>query len=291
MKEGVFGIISGKSRYVKDGRGLFTAESSFGDKIKVWLPRNWDKHKSFFDLCDPVGKVIGIKYVEDEDDYVGKHFKVEVKEDGDYPIFLEKYNIEDFLKKSFLDIKEMKQIIGEFIERIENNKFKIFTKFIIDKHWESFSVAPAALGHHHNYFGGLLEHTIGVVRSILERVEFMKMKNIKINESLLISSGILHDIGKIQEYKFVNFAIEKNSNFHIISGPVILNLDYQEYVEKLNVEELLDLKDFEKIIQMISCHHGFKDWGSFVTPKDIENSLEGNILFRADFLDAGTGFV
>lgn len=30
--------------------------------------------------------------------------------------------------------------------------------------WEDFSIAPAAKGHHHNYLGGLLKHTVGLMR-------------------------------------------------------------------------------------------------------------------------------
>jgi putative nucleotidyltransferase with HDIG domain len=61
-----------------------------------------------------------------------------------------------------------------------------------------FGRAPAAKGFHHVYIGGLLEHTLSVVR-LLDRAAGHYAG---VNRDLLIAGGILHDIGKIYEFSF-----------------------------------------------------------------------------------------
>jgi len=61
-----------------------------------------------------------------------------------------------------------------------------------------FRRAPAAKGFHHVYIGGLLEHTLSVVR-LLDRAA---AHYAGVNRDLLIAGGILHDIGKIYEFSF-----------------------------------------------------------------------------------------
>jgi putative nucleotidyltransferase with HDIG domain len=60
------------------------------------------------------------------------------------------------------------------------------------------SKAPSWIGAHHNYEGGLLDHTLGVVRIALSLADIAeKMYNAKINRDHLIAGALLHDIAKV----------------------------------------------------------------------------------------------
>lgn len=76
----------------------------------------------------------------------------------------------------------------------------------------AFEHAPAARDHHQNYPGGLLEHTLNVVSLALALADAyagpgrpgltFNQQILPIDRQALIAGGLLHDIGKIETYKF-----------------------------------------------------------------------------------------
>lgn len=63
-----------------------------------------------------------------------------------------KQNIEDFTVELFSYINELEQ------------PFKDISLAAMKRFWDQFSIRPAAKGFHHNYLGGLLKHTVGLMR-------------------------------------------------------------------------------------------------------------------------------
>src|SRR3990172_2247938 len=61
-----------------------------------------------------------------------------------------------------------------------------------------FKKAPGGKLWHHNYLGGLLEHTLNVTEIATRVGELYADANV----DLLIAAGLLHDIGKIDSYKY-----------------------------------------------------------------------------------------
>ena len=82
---------------------------------------------------------------------------------------------------------------------------------------KEYTHSPSAMSHHHNYVGGNLEHAIGVIRLCKNIYEMYS----GMNKDLLICGAILHDVGKLKEYKY-GAAIDKTEkgNFigHIVMG-------------------------------------------------------------------------
>ena len=71
---------------------------------------------------------------------------------------------------------------------------------------KGFHLSPAAKSIHHNYLGGLLEHTLEVVQ-ICEYLT--KLYPEEIDRSQLITAAIFHDIGKIEEYNADSFTLNR----------------------------------------------------------------------------------
>jgi 3'-5' exoribonuclease len=135
-----------------------------------------------------------------------------------------------------------------------------------------FKKAPAAKSFHHVYIGGLLEHTLSVIR-LLDQVT----KHYQgINRDLVISGGILHDIGKIYEYTYdrmFDYSDEGRLIGHIVIGLEMLDARIaavQGFPEQLAME----------LRHLILSHHGTQEFGSPKRPKTPEALV---VHFMDDF--------
>lgn len=63
-----------------------------------------------------------------------------------------KVNLEDYIVELYSYIEEC------------DEEFRTIGFAALDKYWSEFSMKPAAKGHHHSYLGGLLKHTVGLMR-------------------------------------------------------------------------------------------------------------------------------
>ncbi len=137
-----------------------------------------------------------------------------------------------------------------------------------------FRRAPAAKGFHHVYIGGLLEHTLSVVRLLDQAADHYA----GINRDLLIAGGILHDIGKIYEFSYeriVEYSDQGRLVGHIVMG-----------VEMIDAK-IVTIPDFPEqtameLRHLILSHHGVLEYGSPKRPK----TLEALIVHYMDDLDA-----
>lgn len=144
---------------------------------------------------------------------------------------------------------------------------------LLDHYINSFTVAPAAKGIHHAYLGGLFEHSVDVARLAC----FVATGQQGIDMDLLITAALLHDLGKLEAYKWDGCIIEESDGGkllgHIVLGLVMLT-EYAVVMEGLSREKCIMLS------HLIASHHGRLEWGSPVEPK----TKEAVILHHADVL-------
>lgn len=140
----------------------------------------------------------------------------------------------------------------------------------------SFASSPAARSVHHNYVGGLLEHTlevIGICRYLAG------LYPVRIRLDLLLSGAILHDIGKIEEYRSDSLSFEFTDRGKLV-GHISIG---KEMLDR----KIAGLNDFPpdlklELEHMLLSHHGSREWGSPEIPKTIH----AYCLFHADLLSA-----
>ncbi|WP_126992649.1 3'-5' exoribonuclease YhaM family protein [Thermosipho globiformans] len=177
----------------------------------------------------------------------------------------DEYNIERFVSESKMSSESAKTKINYFIDSIKNDTLK---KLLIEifkndeKLSEAFMNAPAGLRVHHNYVGGLAEHSV-TVASICENVAKIYTW---LDRDLLITGALLHDIGKIYDYEISSHGIELTQKGELI-GHIVSGFDIvKEKLNKINASSELS----EKLLHMILSHHGELEWGSPVLPKTPE---------------------
>jgi 3'-5' exoribonuclease len=137
-----------------------------------------------------------------------------------------------------------------------------------------FRRAPAAKGVHHAYIGGLLEHTLSVVRLVEKAAGHYE----GINRDLLITGGILHDIGKIYEFSYER--IVEYSDPGRLVGHIVMGVEMID--RKIDAIPAFPEQTAMELRHLILSHHGVLEYGSPKRPKTIE----ALIVYFMDDLDA-----
>jgi len=188
-------------------------------------------------------------------------------------------DLSDYIRSSSQDIDKMFESILGYIDSIENKYLKKLLKlFFDDKEFaDLYRTSTAAVKYHHAYQGGLLEHSLNVVR-ICDK---MTVIYDNLNRDLLIAGAVLHDIGKIEEYSSdVNLKITNRGR---LLGHITIGYGWvQERIRKIKgfPDDLSD-----RLLHIILSHHGRLDFGSPKRPK----ILEAFIVYHADHLDGDIG--
>ncbi|MCP4714200.1 MAG: HD domain-containing protein [Deltaproteobacteria bacterium] len=188
----------------------------------------------------------------------------------------DKTDLSDFLPASSLDPENCFAELMDHIATISNPELiKLIDSIFRDETISSaFKKAPAAKSIHHDYIGGLLEHTLNVVRLAVD----IAPRYPNVNRDLLLTGAALHDIGKIQELTYTkNF--EYSDEGRLVGH---ITLGYELITVKINA--LPDFPpDLATIVKhLILSHHGQYDFGSPKRPK----TLEAVLLSYLDDIDA-----
>jgi 3'-5' exoribonuclease len=182
----------------------------------------------------------------------------------------------DYLPAAKGDVEAMFNEILTYVENIKTKSLQsLLQSFLHDeKTAELFKRAPAAKGFHHIYLGGLLDHTLSVVRLLDKVCDHYS----GLNKDMVITGGILHDIGKIYEFSYdtiIEYSDEGRLIGHIVMG-----------VEMIN-KKIAEIPDFPgqlalELRHIILSHHGEFEFGSPKRPK----TLEALVVHYIDDLDA-----
>ena len=188
------------------------------------------------------------------------------------------YIITDFKKSSDNDSKEMMGEILETIDQITRTELKSLLELFFndEKFVKTFCEAPAAKRMHHNYAGGLLEHTLHV----LKICKTVCSSYPKLDCDLLFTGAILHDIGKMKTYDYHGPTIEFSDDGLLLEHIYIS----AQMVKEKSAKILISEETVKKVIHLILSHHGEirNGWGSAVNPF----LAEATALHYADNLDA-----
>jgi 3'-5' exoribonuclease len=188
------------------------------------------------------------------------------------------FKSEDFLPVSERNPEDMMEELHAIMGSVkdENLKSLLDSFFTDDDFSAAFKESPAAMKHHHCYIGGLLEHTLNVVKLCENAANYYPA----LNRDLLIAGAILHDVGKIGSYKAVtSIDMTDSGKFmgHISLGSAMLE------------EKLSGMPGFPEVLKMklkhlLLSHHGNVESG-FQGPKGLKIP-EAAALYYADLFDA-----
>ena len=182
----------------------------------------------------------------------------------------------DYFPTSSRDADDMFAELLVIVEQIQTPCLKdLLLAFFRDEQIvKLFKKAPAAKGFHHVYLGGLLEHTLSVIRLL----DLAARHYTGVNRDLLLTGGILHDIGKIYEFQYdrlIDYSDAGRLVGHIVMGVEMLDARIAK-IEGFPENLAMELR------HLILSHHGTLEYGSPKRPK----TLEAMIVHYIDDLDA-----
>ncbi len=176
------------------------------------------------------------------------------------------------------DIPAMIKEVDEHLAEIRNAYLKTLVEkiFASDGIRDAFQKAPAAKGIHHNYIGGLLEHTLYIMRTV--NALYPIYAHLGLNKDLLTTGALLHDIGKIYEYSFSRI-IEMTPMGRLVGHIYLSTHIVDQAISK--IEGFPDELRLQ-LLHILLGHHGQLEYGS---PK-LPMTKEAMLLHMLDDLDA-----
>jgi 3'-5' exoribonuclease len=196
------------------------------------------------------------------------------------PIDPSKVNIDDFLARTTKDVGQMFEEVKQIIGGVKNPQLKaIVEAFLADTDlMEKFCTAPGGMKLHHDFIGGLLEHThnmLCMARAILPLFP-------QVQSDLVLTGIFLHDIGKTEELSY-DMAFSYTDSGQLIGHITKSVLMIHSKVAMLREHGTQISPDVVDMLEhIILAHHGQYEFGSPKLPATAEAFMVNYI----DDLDA-----
>ena len=261
--------VRGRKQLEKRGGGKFLI-IELADKTGALQGKIWDYIEEFYSESAPgnFAKIQG-----DVTEYNGE---TQITISNIQRVADKDVSAADFIASSRFDIEEMYKELTSYFDLVKDPDLrKLLNNFFANPDFlAKFKSAPASTGVHHAYIGGLLEHTLFMLR--LSR----SVPNVypEVDYSLLVAGLILHDIGKIREYLYDKVISHTDEGYLI--GHIVVGYE----LVKHEIDKIANFPEQKKemLLHIILSHHGLREYGSPTTPKFAEAYLVHNL----DNLDA-----
>ncbi len=187
------------------------------------------------------------------------------------------YDPAEYLPVSERNIDEMYEELKGYANSVENPYLKtLLSKIFLESPEleKRFKFHSAAKTVHHGYVGGLVEHTLGVTNMC----DFMAKTYPILNRDLLITSAMLHDIGKLEELS--TFPENDYTDPGQLLGHIVIGTEWiGRYIRSI---EGFPVRLGNELKHCIIAHHGELEFGSPKKPA----LAEAMALNFADNIDA-----
>lgn len=266
------------SYFVATNRSLLSFKNKSGQYLQVTLAdrtgsmpaRAWDRGEELAARFGPRDVVWVQGRVEE---YQG-HLQLIIKDIR--PADEGEYDRADLLESTKRDVADLRNKLLGFMAQVREPRLRQLLErfFGEDTLLDRFCETPGAKALHHSHLGGLLEHTVAVVTILLTVHDLHP----ELDRDLLITGGLLHDIGKMQELA-VGTAIEYTDRGRLLGHIVLTDRLVRERIQEIpGFPQELD----DRLNHILLSHHGQKEYGAPIVPM----TPEACALHYADNLDA-----
>ena len=187
----------------------------------------------------------------------------------------DEYNPGDYLPVSEKDLDEMYEELMGLLGTVKNPYLTaLINKYFTDEGFiKAFKRHSAAKTVHHSFVGGLLEHTLSVVRLC----DYFCVQYPMLGRDLLLTAAAFHDVGKLKELS--GFPENDYTDDGQLLGHIVMGCELVGYGCR-------SIKGFPKKLaselqHCILAHHGELDYGSPKKPA-LPEALALHLADNAD---------
>ena len=191
--------------------------------------------------------------------------------------FEDEYNAADYMPTSEKNVDSMYNELLSYIQQVDNKYLRQLLEyyFVNDEAFiKNFKAHSAAKSVHHSFAGGLLEHTL----SIVKLCEYYAKTYPLLSKDLLFTAAIFHDIGKTKELS--NFPENDYTDDGQLLGHIVIGVEMIS--EGVRHIEGFPAKIASELKHCVIAHHGELEFGSPKKPA----LAEAVALHYADATDA-----
>ncbi len=184
--------------------------------------------------------------------------------------------MEDFVKSANYSAQEMYDELLNLAKGFKDEYLSALVTTMLEENRIALLYWPAAFKLHHAVRGGLLMHTLSIVRLAQGVCKVYPF----VDEELLLSGAILHDIAKTREFTVsdtgiaTGYSLKGNLIGHLAEGAIMV----RETAKRLNIPE----ETSNLIEHMLISHHGEPEFGAAMRPL----FMEAELLSELDLMDA-----
>ncbi|VVB54389.1 Dihydroneopterin 2',3'-cyclic phosphate phosphodiesterase [uncultured archaeon] len=255
-------IKRGLSPYSKGHSFHLILTDSSGKTIdyKFWGGQDEAKVKEVYDSIKPDSVV----YVQGKASTYKDALQISANEtDAIKTLASHEYDAAEFIPPAIRDVEEMYGELTVHINAVKNPELKaILDAVFSDKDRAAlFKVHPGSIEIHHNRVGGLLEHTLQVVEYCLLSKKLFP----QLDEDMIITGAILHDIGKLEE-------IQATSRIKGTTRGQLLGHVSMGFSVLLRITDELGTSEEtkNKLLHILISHHGKMEHGAPKEPMTPE---------------------
>jgi 3'-5' exoribonuclease len=246
-------IKKGVTAYSKGYTFLLLLSDASGRTInyRYWGDENQEAVQGLYDLIKPDSVVLVQGKLESYQDKLqistNPPDTIRALNEGEY-------QAGDFIGPPRRNIEEMVTELNGYINGVQNPEIKRLLERVFEPAFlEKFKAHPGAIEIHHNWRGGLLQHTLEVARYCdLSRNLFQGL-----DMDILISGALLHDIGKLEEIETTTRI--KGTVKGQLSGHIALGYGHLSKVMD-SIGTPPEIR--ERLLHITLSHHGEMAYGS-----------------------------
>ena len=249
--------------------GTFYLDMVLADKDGELVAKLWDFKGDILPEVNSVMKFLGtLQQYNGNDQFIIQKMRPTVESDN--------INMSDYVKSADYTGNSMLDEVISIVNGFNDAELKSVVLSMLEDNKEQLLFFPAAEKLHHAVTGGLLYHTLSIIRL----AECVCGIYPCIDRELLLSGAILHDIAKIREYTVNSAGIVDG---HTVEGMLLGHLvmgaeDVGRKCDELNISA-----NTKYLLQhMLISHHGKLEFGAAVRPAFIE----AEVLSQLDLFDA-----
>jgi len=178
------------------------------------------------------------------------------------------------------DVEAMFAEVNAIMSTLEHKGIKALSRMYLDdaELMNRFKQAPAAMNLHHAYLGGLLEHTLSLLRLAGAVLPLYP----QINRDIVLMGLFLHDLGKCDELTWengFNYSDDGQLVGHVARGAIWLQRRAEDCAL---IGEPVSEPILRVLLHIILSHHGQMQFGALKIPATPEAIMVSHL----DNLDA-----